>query len=335
MLLRWSVPLLVSCPSLVQAFPAINPRAPPVLENTQEEADVCTEYSICGEKGHDYWDILHTTLSNPQSADRADTTGHFNKYYAPELAGYFEVGVEDPEMALKMRERGMDTADMDIWEVNSFDPVRKIRLKQTAYFNAFNTAAGIIIAKGNWRSSDQNKKEDQLQWSEIMFQTWKKAAAQAERDQLPHGPISNLRAVVQSNVVNHGTTEIFRAAYKENKLEPWEDPHWRSWTEDSHRSFFFAMLGTDNVKGTIWLLNDHAAGIGRKEISAIHTMWDDHLDIWYVHETHRIYYSQFMHLDISGSWLQAAGIAAVQIQAAEPLLTCGQSQDRYSTLSMD
>ncbi|KAL8750029.1 MAG: hypothetical protein Q9199_007326 [Rusavskia elegans] len=182
-------------------------------------------------------------------------------------------------MAQEMRERGMDTADMDIWEVNSFDPVRKIRLKQTAYFNAFNTAAGIIVAKGNWRSSDQNKKEDQLQRSEIMYQTWKEAAAQAEKDQLPHGPISNLRAVVQSNVVNHGTLEIFRAAYKENKLEPWEDPHWRSWTEDSHISFFLGMLGTDNVKGTIWLLNDHAAEIGRKEISAIHTMWDEHLDI--------------------------------------------------------
>ncbi|KAI4256784.1 MAG: hypothetical protein L6R42_006022, partial [Xanthoria sp. 1 TBL-2021] len=207
MLLRWSIPLLVSLPLLGQAFPAINTRAPPVLENNQKEADVCTGYRICSEKGHDYWDILHTTLSNPQSVDRADTTEHHNKYYAPELAGYFEVGAEDPEMAQKMRERGIDTADMDIWEVNSFDPVRKFRLKQTAYFNAFNTAAGTVVAKGNWRSSDQNKKEDQLQWSEIMYQTWKEAAAQAEKDQLPHGPISNLRAVVQSNVVNHGTLE--------------------------------------------------------------------------------------------------------------------------------
>ncbi|KAI4096999.1 MAG: hypothetical protein LQ339_006854 [Xanthoria mediterranea] len=280
MLSRWLIPLLVALSSFVQAFPAINPRAPPVLENIQEEPDVCPDYKECGEKGQDYWNILQTTLSNPQSLDRADTTEHFAKYYAPELAGTFEVGFDEPEMAQRMRERGMSTADMDVWEVNSFDPIRKVRLKQTAYFNAFNTAEGIIVAQGNWRSSDQNKKEDQLQWSEIMYQTWKIAAAQAEKDQLPHGPISNLRAVVQNHVVNHGTLEVVRAAYKENQLEPWEDPHWRPWTEDSHRSFFLGMLGTDNVKGTVWLLNDHAAGIGRKEISAIHTKWEDHLVMW-------------------------------------------------------
>lgn len=299
MLSRWLIPLLVSLPSFVQAFPATNPRAPPVLENIQEEPDVCPDYKECGEKGQDYWNILQTTLSNPQSLDRADTTEHFSKYYAPELAGTFEVGVDDPEMAQRMRERGMNTADMDVWEVNSFDPVREVRLKQTAYFNAFNTAEGIIVAQGNWRSSDQNKKEDQLQWSEIMYQTWKIAAAQAEKDQLPHGPISNLRAVVQNHVVNHGTLQVVRAAYKENQLEPWEDPHWRAWTEDSHRSFFLGMLGTDNVKGTVWLLNDHAAGIGRKEISAIHTKWEDHLVMWYVEGTHRTYCSQFMLSDIS------------------------------------
>ncbi|KAL8846409.1 MAG: hypothetical protein Q9221_008490 [Calogaya cf. arnoldii] len=287
MLLRWLFPLLVSLPlvslpSLVQAFPAISPRAPPsILENIQEEADVCSDIALCSEKGHKYWDELHTTLADPHSVDRADTTQQFNTYYAPELAGYIEIGVEDYEVASKMQERHMGTGDLDIWEVNSFDPITETRLRQTAFFNAFNTFSGIIYAKGNWRSSDANKKENQLQWSEIMYQTWKISASAAQEDRAPNGPISNLRAVVQKNAVNEGTKEIFRAAYESQNdpLVPGEDFEWRAWTEQSHPSFFLAMLGTDNVKGTIWLLKDHAVEIGRKDISAIHSLWSGDLDI--------------------------------------------------------
>ncbi|KAL8646708.1 MAG: hypothetical protein Q9226_006748 [Calogaya cf. arnoldii] len=208
MLLSWLFPLLVSLPSFVHPFPAISPRAPPsILENTQQEADVCSDIALCSKKGYRYWNELHTTLADPHSVDRADTTHHFNTYYAPELAGSIEIRIEDYEVASKMQERHMGTVDLDVWEVNSFDRVTETRSKQTAFFNAFNTAAGIIYAKGNWRSSDQNKKENQLQWSEIMYQTWKTSASAAQEDRVPNGPISNLRAVVQKNAVHEGTQQ--------------------------------------------------------------------------------------------------------------------------------
>ncbi|KAL8859690.1 MAG: hypothetical protein Q9178_003804 [Gyalolechia marmorata] len=116
---------------------------------------------------------------------------------------------------------------------------------------------------GNWRNNAQNRKENQLQWSEIMYQTWKLAAnmpvAEGE-DHSPGGPISNLRAVVQSLVTNAGTLAILRNAYEANDWVPRRDREWREWTEPSTRDFFCALLGTDNVKGTVWLLKDHRGG---------------------------------------------------------------------------
>ncbi|KAL8883811.1 MAG: hypothetical protein Q9205_006481 [Flavoplaca limonia] len=286
MLLRWSIPFLVAFPLLVQAFPAISTRAPPVLEDIPEESDVCEDYSSCSIKGYDYWNTLHDTLKNPQPVDRADTTAHFQRYYASEFADYYLIELENPPIELAMRSRGMNLADMGLWEVNAFDPVQKTRSKLMAFYNAFDTAAGIIVAKANYRSNDRTASENKLQWSEIMYQTWKLASAQEKEEGKPYGPISNLRVVVQDQVENAETLKIVETAYVNNNWEPDGDPEWRTWTEDSAQSFFYSILGTPNVKGTVWLLKDHAAEIGRKDISAIHTRWYGQLDIWYASSTY-------------------------------------------------
>ncbi|KAI4267117.1 MAG: hypothetical protein LQ337_008503, partial [Flavoplaca oasis] len=214
---------------------------------------------------------MNAEITNPQSVDRADTTAHFQRYYGPEFADYYQIKLENPAIELAMRSRGMDLADLGLWEVNAFDPVQKIRSKLMAFYNAFDTAVGIIVAKANYRSNDKTAPENKLQWSEIMYQTWKLASAQEKEEGKPYGPISNLRVVVQDQVENGETLKIVEAAYVNNNWEPDGDPEWRTWTEDSAQSFFYSILGTPNVKGTVWLLKDHAAEIGRKDISAIHT----------------------------------------------------------------
>ena len=283
MLLKRSILLLAIVSSLVQALAAVKPRAPPIiLENLQQEDEVCTIYKACVEKGYRYWNELHTTLSNYTSVDRSHGLELFERYYRPEAPETLELGYE-PNLEQAFINRNLDTRSMDAWEVNSFDPVEEIRHGRTAYLNAFNTDSGVIVALGNWRDNDKNRKENQLQWSEIMYQTWKLAASMPVtegEDHSPGGRISNLRAVVQSLVTNAGTLAILKNAYEANDWVPHRDVEWRQWTEPSTRNFFYALLGTDNVKGTVWLLKDHAVEIGRKDISSIWTLWDGSADMW-------------------------------------------------------
>lgn len=177
---------------------------------------------------------------------------------------------------------------MNCWVTASMDPETKAVDEDPAYFNIFDTKNGIIIAEGNWREDDNQKK---LQWSEIMYQTWKLAMANentmAASGQMksPGAPISNLQSVVQHDVVNDGTRAVIKAAYEANGFVAGQDDaeQWREWTEAATPSFFYGLLGTDNVKGTVWLLNDHAAEIGKKDVSTIWTRWTPGVpDMWYV-----------------------------------------------------
>lgn len=142
----------------------------------------------------------------------------------------------------------------------------------------FDTKNGILIADANFRAEDTQKA---LNWSELMYQTW--ALANVTRG--VGGPISNLRSIVRSEVVNEGTKAAFEVAYQNNLLRPGGDgpEDWREWNEATHGSFFLDMLATDNIKGVVWLLNDHAAEMGRKEITSIYSRWTrgNSLNLWY------------------------------------------------------
>lgn len=146
------------------------------------------------------------------------------------------------------------------------------------YLNIFDTKNGILIADANFREDDSQRK---LNWSELMYQTWALANITGDGG----GPISNLRSILRSEVVNKGTKAAFKLAYQNNRLQPGDDgpEDWREWNESSHGSFFLDLLATDNVKGVVWLLTDHAAEMGRKEITSIYSRWTrgDSLNLWY------------------------------------------------------
>ncbi|KAI4196170.1 MAG: hypothetical protein LQ350_006718 [Teloschistes chrysophthalmus] len=272
--------------SLVQGSAVIRLRAAPPQSSTDQTDDdnACPNYEICSSKGLIYYNDLTTTLANHSAIDRSDGLKLFEKYYGPEYDQSVPVW---PSMTQSFQNRQMNPDNLDVWEVNSRDPATGERDRAMAYYNTFGTHAGVLVAENNWRSSDQQKK---LPWSEIVYQTWQVAAAHADAlaaedaKHPPGGPISNLRSVVRHNIVNEGTKAVVTAAYSANGWKIGEDEaeQWREWTEVDTPSFFYGLLGTDNVKGVLWLLKDHAVELGRKEITTIWTRWHEvHApDIW-------------------------------------------------------
>ncbi|KAI4284866.1 MAG: hypothetical protein L6R38_001131 [Xanthoria sp. 2 TBL-2021] len=265
MLLRWLVPWLLFFSLSVQAFPT--KKTTPIRErNDAEDDDPCRDYADCSSKGFILWNTLHTTLFKDQITDRNDRS-LFQKHYISEFSHF---DLPDKKFHLPLRNRGIEIVKMDYWAIYPKNPdtQENERPDDPPYLNMFDTKNGILIADANFRAEDTQKA---LNWSELMYQTW--ALANVTRG--VGGPISNLRSIVRSEVVNEGTKAAFEVAYQNNLLRPGGDgpEDWREWNEATHGSFFLDMLATDNIKGVVWLLNDHAAEMGRKEITSIYSRW--------------------------------------------------------------
>ncbi|KAL8745045.1 MAG: hypothetical protein Q9184_007920, partial [Pyrenodesmia sp. 2 TL-2023] len=157
------------------------------------------------------------------------------------------------------------------WHVFSLPSEEPQVDQDSPYQNLFNTDAGVIIGVYNWRAEDHSPK--QLQWSEIVYQTYILALGAGQS-------ISALQAVIKTDIVNPGTYNVAKSAYKSIGLDADEDKAWRKWTLAEHEFFFYAFLGTDNVKGTVYLLNDHSVALGKKIITEIWTRASPHFDLW-------------------------------------------------------
>ncbi|KAL9589715.1 MAG: hypothetical protein Q9203_001486 [Teloschistes exilis] len=281
MLLVSLLPLLLCTAPLVQSLSIHKARTlalPSEGGDENDESDRCPSYMACSQKGLGYWNTLHTTLSQENPKDR-DDHATFEKYYHTESVSKL---YSDPKMRQTLEDRGVDVTQMHHWVTSSMNPTTKEPDESTAYDNVFDTKNGIIIAEGNWRNEDNQKK---LPWSEIIYQTWDLAEANENLlateglAKTSGAPISNLQSVVRHDIANRGTQAVLIAAYSANGFAL--DEEWRPWTEVDHRDFFHGLLGTDNVKGVVWLLNDHAAEIGKKEISKISSRWEGgYPDLW-------------------------------------------------------
>ncbi|KAL8675008.1 MAG: hypothetical protein Q9168_000603 [Polycauliona sp. 1 TL-2023] len=256
MSLIWLFSWLLFFSVLAQAIPVDQPRvatAPAVVDS-----DVpCTDYADCSSRGLALLNKLHTTLFQDVIVDQ-NKKDLFQEHYTAEFSH-----LQSPEekFDLPLRNRGIDIVKMDYWAICPKNPKTGVieTPDEPPYLNMFDTKNGIIIADANDRADDTQKT---LKWSELMYQTWALTNATG-------GPISNLRSVVQSEVVNDGSKAAFQLAYENNMLLVGGDGDgdWREWNEATHQSFFYDMLATDNVKGVVWLLIDHAEEIGKKEIT--------------------------------------------------------------------
>ncbi|KAL8645979.1 MAG: hypothetical protein Q9226_007058 [Calogaya cf. arnoldii] len=255
--------------------------------NAQEDVGICSDYGSCSVKGLELWGTLHATLNDPNAKDK-DLTAVFEKNYE---VMYHERYQPQRALLTTLIDHNLDITHLDVVLSVSVDPVTGSPRMKTywPYENAFDTKAGVLIAISNFREHDHA--DEPLPWSEIMYQTWQSAYQLAEDDKVDDpdakggGPISDLKHVIQHIVVNAQTQKVVQTAYQAlkyttRKIDP--DP-WKKFTENSTPLWFCALLATDNVKGTVFLLNDHSVEMGRKTISEIWTRWDEqNADIWYV-----------------------------------------------------
>ncbi|KAL8848217.1 MAG: hypothetical protein Q9221_006735 [Calogaya cf. arnoldii] len=290
MLLSWVLHLLIYTPILVHTspvdLPAPLPTAAPegnILQFDDEpgetpEAEQDDYYNL-SLRGKDYWDKLAETLLDPNARDKTDGCLKFDEFYKATFD--YREEADDDWMPL-FEKYGIDPTFLDVWITTDHKP--RSEWEDHPYKNAFNTRDGVIVAKENFKKDD---KVQELNWSELIYHTWHRAAKRADRkfmwcSQEPvGGPLSNLQTVIQSSVVNGKTTNVLGLMYKRRGLKPPESEQWVRWTEDEFPAFWLALMGSDNVKGTVYLLRDHAQELGRKIITEVWTLWDTSFpDIW-------------------------------------------------------
>lgn len=275
MLLKYIVHLLWLFPLLIQTLTI---RA---FEGDVQDP-ICDDFESCGEKGLKYWNILFTTITQSNPVDRTDGLDIFQQHYLAKPVMY----EDDPAFRQDFINHGINDNYFQQWTIDSIDQDTGDANRDDSYTNAINTVDGVLIAIANWKEDDSA--EIQLPWSELMYNTWK--LSQNQQDDLhdkdpsapPGGPISNIRVVIQHTVTNPETLSVLKTMYTANRYSMNQgDVTWRLWSEETTRYFFYAILGTPNVRGTLWLLNDHAAEIGGKIPKHVYTRWNgDHPDIW-------------------------------------------------------
>ncbi|KAL8758735.1 MAG: hypothetical protein Q9199_001264 [Rusavskia elegans] len=238
-----------------------------------DNIDVCLNYAVCSSNGHGYWITLLDTISDPQShPDRSGGRELFETGYETDIVplGSYGKGIRDD-----LTNHGINWEGMLLFASTSKDKETGDLSFDSAYGNIVDPIQGVIIAIENFRHLDESA--IQLPWSEIMYQTWRTVAK-------PTASLSALRYSIQHKVDNPQTQEILNLAYFNMGYPATAngDAEWRRWTaERETENWFFALLGTDNCKGTMWLLNDHAVEAGGKVVREIWTRWPGvYPDIW-------------------------------------------------------
>ncbi len=184
----------------------------------------------------------------------------------------------------ELERRGFEWEWTEAFATFSVNPETGKETEDTAYRNMFHTSKGLIVALENFRRLDEQKT---LPFSEIIYHTWPFAQQYAEntkgiRGRPGGGPISTLQAMVQVAVQNEETRAVIKTIW-DKKGWYWNegDPTWYRFTLAESPLWFYALLGTVNVKGTVFLLKDHAAEIGKKTITTIWVRWPQvDPDIW-------------------------------------------------------
>lgn len=116
-----------------------------------------------------------------------------------------------------------------------------------------------------------------LQWSDIIYQCY---LEELTRTHQSGRSIAGLQTVIQANILNMGTIDVARAAYLSIGTQLWVEPDWKRWTIAETPYWFYALLGTENIKGVLWLLRDHPVAIGNKVVTEIWTRVNGNFDIW-------------------------------------------------------
>ena len=127
-------------------------------------------------------------------------------------------------------------------------------------------SGGVMIAANNDYREDKSARVDKLRFSEILFWEYKMAADSADRKAM----VSNLNWVFRSNIINTDTNNLILELHK-RRAKPDQE---QQWTMEDDSDAFLALIGCDNVKSVVWMLNDHVNAFIRKGIPSILTQPD-------------------------------------------------------------
>ncbi|KAI4136518.1 MAG: hypothetical protein L6R39_007749 [Caloplaca ligustica] len=275
----WNLPLLLVSALGSRASPT-GPTAGNTVQllqhpgNVQTDPDTCPDYKTCSVNGYKLWTMLQTTISQPHPVDRTDGTELFKTWYETDTV---PLGKHGASIRPDLQSHGVDYTKMALYASTSKDPETGEVAIESAYGNIIDPVQGVIIAIENTADFDENRK---LHWSEIVYQTWTQLAKPT-----PAANLSTLRYSIQNKVDNPPAQAIIALAHTTMGYPPPKtgDAVWHRWTRAETPNWFYALLGTDNCKGTIWLLNDHAAEAEKKVVTEIWTRWPGtYPDIWYV-----------------------------------------------------
>jgi hypothetical protein len=128
----------------------------------------------------------------------------------------------------------------------------------------------ILIAAYNHADNDNAKT---LQWSEVAFQRYQEACTEDSED------VSKLESILRIAVGNQHTINTLEKVYESLGKEFGDDGekvilHANAAAGSAEKAAFDAMLRTDNIRGTNWMLTDHHQALGNKKITTL-TIWPD------------------------------------------------------------
>ncbi|KAL8798187.1 MAG: hypothetical protein Q9182_006879 [Xanthomendoza sp. 2 TL-2023] len=264
-------------PLLTTALPPSDPHT--LLfdnSNTVNPSESCTNFETCSTLGIVLWRKLQLTISRPSPQDRTDGKPIFDKYYNTDIVPLANYG---ENIRADLQRHDIDLQRMTLYASASQNPTTGEKAMEPAYGNIIDVDQGVIIGIQNHNGFDNERK---LNLSEILYQTWRRAMrSRADKN------LSRLRYSIQPRVDNEAAQALITMAYKKVGYPPVGrdkkgDAVWRKWTAKDTPKWFFALLGTDNCKTTMFLLDQHAAEVGKKVVTEIWTRWkgDGLPDIW-------------------------------------------------------
>lgn len=154
----------------------------------------------------------------------------------------------------------VENVGLDSWQLANIFAKSQIL---PAYSNYFNPAEGSILCWYNDKRDDTNAPENQLQWSEAIFEVYQMLATRRQQS------VKNIRTIWRHWIVNEDTNAIITEARRGDGQEV----EHAGYTEfRAGTSGFYALLGSPNGSGIVRMLTEHAQAFGRKTIEGVRVL---------------------------------------------------------------
>lgn len=199
------------------------PSKRPRLEGAQESGVPCADYAQCGIKGKFYWKQLINQIQLPNPTVDVDRSQVFEDWYGASHEVRDGAGDEISDELVKHQLSPIE--NYHNWYVFArLQEGGEEDMENNPYRNLINTKDGVIIATYNYRDQDKAQK---LKWSDIIYESY---IRELEEEDQPGQSIADLRTVINIDVINAGTINVARAAYKSINIDFNGNSDWIKWT---------------------------------------------------------------------------------------------------------